>query len=84
MCYLLQRAHCVPAVGHPGGEAGGGWSFVVLIGLRDKLCDADQLRHDELQTGKHTRMIHKNYKKYQVFPVKTSPEVSQNNPECRK
>lgn len=35
--HLFQSGHRVPAVGHPGGEVGGGRRFIIFIGLRHKL-----------------------------------------------
>lgn len=67
--HLLQSSHRVPAVAHPGSEVGGGWSFVVFIGLVDELRDADQLRHGELRQTQTDRG-RKN-------PVKTAAVIAQ-------
>lgn len=67
--HLLKSSHRIPAVAHPGSEVGGGWSFVVFIGLVDELRDADQLRHGELRQTQTDRG-RKN-------PVKTAALIAQ-------
>lgn len=43
--YLLQGCHCVPAVGHPGGEVGGSRRFIVFICFCHKFWNCDLVRH---------------------------------------
>lgn len=44
--YLLQGCHCVPAVGHPGGEVGGSRRFIVFICFYHKFWNGDLVRHN--------------------------------------
>lgn len=44
--YLLQGCHCVPAVGHPGGEVGGSRRFIVFICFCHKFWNCDLVRHN--------------------------------------
>lgn len=43
--HLLDGRHRVPALGHPGGEVGGGGWLVILIGLGHEFRHGDLVRH---------------------------------------